>query len=153
MMIGRKTLLALCGVTLIGSAGMALAQEDAAGAMGGYTAEERQALRERMQERYDQLTPEERDAMRDIVRERHESMTREERDAIRRKIHERREAVTPEEREAIRQEARERYDAMSPEEQEAFKQKRDEMKRMHQRSSDRPGASRERSSAPGGSAE
>lgn len=154
-MVGRKTLLTLCGATLIGFAGLAQAQEAATGNIGGYTAEEREALRERMKERYDQMTPEERDAMRETFRERHESMTPEERDAIREKIRERRDAMTPEEREAFRQKAQERFDAMSPEEQEAFKQKREERREKHHRrhSSDERGAHRERDSAQDDSAE
>lgn len=146
MMSGRKAWLTLCGATLIACAGLSQAQETATGTPGGYTAEDREAIRAKMQERYEQMSPEEREAMREAIQERRDAMTPEERDAIREKIRERRDALTPEEREAHRAHAKERFEAMSPEEQEAVREKMRERRENHYRhhSGDRDGPAEQR---------
>lgn len=112
MMSRRKTMLVLCGATLIALAGLTQAQEPAVSAE--QTGEERAALREQMRSRYEQMTPEEREARREKLRERRESMT-------------------AEEREARLKEAREQFEAMSPEEQKAFRQQMMGGKSRHHR--------------------
>lgn len=105
MMIGRKTVLALCGATFIGMAGLAQAQEATEEPQGPITTDagDSQAERADQREEYRNMTPEDREAHRQEKRDRWEAMSTEEQEAHRQQMKERWDELSPEEREAMKE--------------------------------------------------
>jgi hypothetical protein len=90
---------------------------------GEATPEQREAMKKKMMEKWQNASPEEREAMRRKMHEKWESMTPEEREALRQKRKERWESMTEEQKLAMREKMKERWESMSPEEREAMKNK------------------------------